>query len=146
MYIKYCMAFKTLSLSKCWETWNRTKIHGFKGRCPTVRRSPNITIFRLAHFLKKLNKKRVVRDVLQTTPCVVTNYSKSRRRDSSSSSREALPGPPRRKRRTNPAAPVQRMIATATIHHSAAGPIRMVSMIESSCHLYITKYFFVKIK
>gem|GEM_PF-6550831 len=22
-------------------TWNRTKIHGFKGRCPTIRRSPN---------------------------------------------------------------------------------------------------------
>src|ERR1700722_16407272 len=22
-------------------TWNRTKIHGFKGRCPAFRRSPN---------------------------------------------------------------------------------------------------------
>ena len=30
--------------TKGWETWNRTKIHGFKGRCPTVRRSPNETL------------------------------------------------------------------------------------------------------
>ena len=27
--------------SICWETWIRTMIHGFKGRCPTIRRSPN---------------------------------------------------------------------------------------------------------
>ena len=32
----------TDSLSKPtdWGTWNRTKIHSFKGCCPTVRRSP----------------------------------------------------------------------------------------------------------
>ncbi len=27
-----------------WGTWNRTKINGFKGHCPTVRRSPNVPI------------------------------------------------------------------------------------------------------
>ena len=32
------------TLTACWETWNRTKIHGFKGRCPTFRRSPNVFI------------------------------------------------------------------------------------------------------
>ena len=28
-------------VKKCWGTWNRTKILGFKGPCPTFRRSPN---------------------------------------------------------------------------------------------------------
>jgi len=48
---------------------------------------------------------------------------------------------------TNPAAASQMMIAVAIIHHSAAGlRSKIPLMIESSCHLYITKYFFVKIK
>ena len=32
---------KKENVNLCWEAWNRTKIHGFKGRCPTIRRPPN---------------------------------------------------------------------------------------------------------
>ena len=37
-----CLLLAIFELAQvCWETWNRTKINGFKGHCPTFRRSPN---------------------------------------------------------------------------------------------------------
>ena len=33
---------RSLGFCQCCETWIRTMIHGFKGRCPTIRRSRNI--------------------------------------------------------------------------------------------------------
>ena len=40
-------------LRGCWGTWDRTKIHGFKGRRPTIRRSPNRSLASLRQYNKK---------------------------------------------------------------------------------------------
>src|SRR3989338_3087516 len=54
-----------------WETWNRTKIHGFKGRCPTIRRSPNL----LKIFFKNLRPAVVFRYFSRLTASPIIPYS-----------------------------------------------------------------------
>ena len=43
---------------RCSGTWIRTMIDGFKGRCPTIRRSPNKNVF-------NLNEKRPASQIFE---------------------------------------------------------------------------------